>query len=78
MVAGVRDVKVLTGGIEAKRSWERERGGQGRSAIAGEGSFAVSCDRADDVGDRVDAADAMIGGVGEEQIAAGVEDDALR
>jgi hypothetical protein len=65
------------GGRESGGAGRVERGGGGGAVVAGEALGAVTSDGGDDAGGGIDAADAVVGGVGEVEVAGGVDGEAL-
>src|ERR1700678_1533333 len=72
VVVGVGEVKVV-GGVKSEGGGGIDGGGCGGALVAGEPLGADACEGGDDAGGSVDAADAVVTGVGEVEIVCGVE-----
>ena len=77
LVAGVGEGEE-GGGRDCGAARSVEGGGSGGASVTREGLGAVAGDGGDDAGDGVDAADALVGGVREVKVSAGVEGEAVR
>ena len=75
VVAGVCDVEA--GAVEGKAEGCGELRAGGGAAVAGGAESTGAGDGGDDTGDGIDAADAIVVGVGDEEIAGGVEGDGV-
>ena len=75
MVGGVGEVEVA-GGVDGEAVRKGESGGGGGAVVSGEGWSAGTGDGGDDAGGGVDAADAVVVGVGEVEVVCGVEGEA--
>ncbi len=69
---GVGYVEVLIG-VEGETLRGVELGSSGGACVAGEALGACACDGGDDAGG-VDLADEVVGGLGEVEVALGIED----
>ena len=76
VVAGVGEVEVACG-VEGESGGKVELSGGCESVVAGEARSTGSCNRGDDARGEVEFADAVIVGVGEVEVAGGVEGEAL-
>lgn len=76
MVAGVGEVEIIVA-VNGDGSREIELCGGGGAVVPGETSGFNAGDGGDGAGSGVDATDSMIVGVGEEEVAEGVEGEAL-
>jgi hypothetical protein len=77
LVSGVREGEE-GGGRDGRVAGGVEGGGDGWASVAGEGLGAVSGYGGDDAGGDVDAADAVVCGVRQIEVASGVDGDAVR
>ena len=73
MIVGISDVEVV-GGVESEALRRVECSGDGGACVAGEALCAGAGDGAD-LAESVDFADVVVGGLGEVEVAGGVEDD---
>ena len=76
MVAGVGEVEIIVA-VNGDGSREIELGGGGGAVVPGETRGFNAGDGGDGAGSGVDATDSMIVGVGEEEVAEGVEGEAV-